>query len=76
MPCVELEWSVQVTLTCFRVERNDGKPIPLTERVALHTQIACESFAHAVTSILIASQIAQPGVIRTHELKSGWAGGF
>ena len=69
MPCVELEWSVQLTLTNFRIERYDGKPIPLSERVALHAQAASESFARAVTSILVASQIAQPGVVRTHELE-------
>jgi hypothetical protein len=69
LPCVDLEWSVQLTLTDFRIERNDGKPIPLSERVSLCAQIASESFAEAVSSILMASQIAQPGVLRTHELE-------
>ena len=71
--CVELEWSVELTLTDFRVERNDGKPIPLSERVALCAQVASEGFAHAVTSILVASQIAKPGVLRTYELEI-WLG--
>lgn len=73
LPCVELEWSVDLTLTDFRVERSDGKSIPLSERISCCVQVACEHFAHTVISILVASHIAQPGVLRTHELEI-WVG--
>jgi hypothetical protein len=71
--CVEWEWSVDLTVTNFQATSSDGKPIPLSERVSLHVQLACEGFAQAVTSILVASQIAQPGVLRTYELEM-WVG--
>jgi hypothetical protein len=71
--CVELEWSVDLTLTDFPATTGDGKPFPLSERVSLHVQLACERFAQAVTSIFVASQIAQPGVLRTYELEI-WVG--
>jgi hypothetical protein len=69
LPCVELEWSVDLTLTDFRVESSNETPIPLLERISCCVQIACERFAHKVVSILVASHIAQPGVLRTHELE-------
>jgi hypothetical protein len=71
--CVELEWSVDLTLTDFQATRSDGKSIPLSERVSLHVELACEGFAQAVTSVLVASQIAQPGVMRSYELEI-WLG--
>lgn len=76
LPCVELEWTVDLTLTDLRVESNDGKPICLSERISFCMQIACERFAETVTSILVASHIAQPGTLRTYELEIWMVGQF
>jgi hypothetical protein len=41
----------------------------LEDRVSFHVAIARERFANTITSVLVASQIAKPGVLRTNELE-------
>lgn len=66
---INLEWSVDITLINFKVEMTGGRSMPLAERIEAHKQVACERFAGVVASIFVASQIARPGVLRTHDLE-------
>jgi hypothetical protein len=67
--CTELEWSVNLTLTKYHVTRSDGRSIPLAERISIWKQVASEEFASRVISILVASHIARPGVLRTNDVE-------
>jgi len=73
---IKLIWTLDITLTKFDYYDMDGNPItniPLEERVSSHKDYAAICFAENILWFIVASNIAQPGVLRTRELEV-WVG--
>lgn len=69
---LNISFSCNLILTDFSIQTIDGKPattLSLGQRQAMCAQVACETFAYAVTKLLVATQIAKPDVINVNDIE-------
>jgi hypothetical protein len=65
--CIEMEWSIELTVPYFEIETFKGSEVSHDERRGLSIQVTCEAFSDAINLILIAAQIAKPGGLSTYD---------